>query len=386
MDTTDTRTKVLFIGSNDAPGGVAGYINVIVEGSASTKFEFHAVVDAIDTTVRHLSRKITLHTVDLNYHAINFFITVFNLLNIIKRIKPDVIHLHTARAGLIGIVAARVSGTKVIYSGHSWRFEQKQGVVRKNIFLLLEKYISKNSDFITYLTERDRNIGMRLAVATSKNSITINTRVPTVDTRSPDERHSRPYRTVSAAPRVINVGELCERKNPLLFLQIATRVLETRPDVIFEWLGAGALKSEICVMATKMGIANSVQFPGYCPRDVIDGKLDNSDIFLFTSRFEGMPLAVIEAKLHGLPVISSNYPGVEAIVRDTIDGYVFDSRSPDSAAEYLLSLLSDRELYERFSCEGYAFALAEHSDPGRMALQFMNLYERVCCDPCLSSS
>jgi glycosyltransferase involved in cell wall biosynthesis len=88
-------------------------------------------------------------------------------------------------------------------------------------------------------------------------------------------------------------------------------------------------------------------------------------------------LAVIEAKLAGVPIVSARYPGVECVVRDGTDGFVFGLDDTAKAAEHVIGLLDDPESRLRLSRAGREFAVDQHSRPEIMAGEFATVYETL---------
>ncbi len=369
------QTRVLFLGANNTPSGVAGYINSIVDNLSPEQFDFHAMVSQCNGG-RFLSNKIHLHQFHNEYSLHNLVARTFQLRSIFKQLNPDVIHLHTARAGFLGVLAAALLRVPIIYTGHTWRFEQKSNPISSGLFRQIERYISTQADFVTFLTRRDMEIGIKHCLVPKNTCSTINTRIG-CDTAWDDIKARIVKHAESQhVPTILNLGQLCDRKNPLLFLDIAKRIHKIRPDVRFEWLGDGAQRKAVEARAIALGISNAVHFSGYCERLLVETKLTNSDLLLFTSKFEGVPLAILEAKLMGLPIVASNYPGVESVVRHGIDGFVFDLNDPDVGAEKVLDLLASVQMRLKFAEEGYFFAKQEHAKPSIMANEFGDIYKR----------
>lgn len=372
------RLKVVFMGADNAPGGVAGYINAIVENLDADGFDFHAICAGVGGP-RWLSNRITLHEFDGSYTPLNLFIRARRLRRTLESIKPDVIHLHTARAGLLGVLANSGRSTPVVYSGHTWRFEQKKNLLSRRVFRGIERLIASRSSVVTFLTRRDLDLGVVMRLVDADKCVAINTRI------RDDLSASVPTSTASTRDEsahggiVLNVGEAGERKNPMLFVEVARRVLSVRPHTRFEWLGDGPLRIRVDSAVSRMGLSHAIKFVGAKDKAGVRSRIAAARVFLFTSRYEGVPLAVLEAKLGGLPVVAGRYPGVEAVIRHGTDSFVFDLSDPDEGARHVLTLLGDADLHARFSVEGRTFATNEHSRPEIMAGEFADVYRRVSC-------
>lgn len=358
--------RVVFLGADNASGGVAGYINAIVDNQPVGAFEFHALCGGAEKA-RWLSERIALHEFDGTYGLTAFPRRVGELRAILGQIDPDIVHLHTARAGLIGVFGNARLGRPVVYTGHSWRFEQKDNPLTRRVFRRLERHIAQRSDVVTFLTRRDLEFGVAEGLVDPGKSVAINTRLE-------DNFASGVQGGVGPGSSVLNIGEVCDRKNPLLFIEVARRVLSVRPDARFVWLGEGQLRPDAQAKVAALGLSESVSFPGGVDKAGVRSRLQAAHALLFTSRYEGVPLAVIEAKLAGVPVVSARYPGVECVIRDGTDGFVFGLENPDKAAEHVIGLLDDPASRMRLSRAGRTFAVDQHARPAVMAEEFATVY------------
>jgi glycosyltransferase involved in cell wall biosynthesis len=367
----NAKIRVLMMGMANTPGGVALYTNTIANFSNSDVFSFAAIVPESNGE-RFLSTLITLHYFDPGYSLITLPLKILHLRRIILSVAPDVIHLHTASAGLLGLLACRGLGIPIVYSGHAWRFEQKKSWVAKFVFRRLERYISKSADFVTFLTKRDRQIGIQMNLVADENSSAINTRIDMPAEFAPTLR-----RNSIEPPLIINVGRLSDQKNPLLFLDIAAEVIKVIPNAAFEWVGDGELRQHVNRRIQTLGLEKTVRLLGSCANSVVQEKLANASLFLFTSKYEGLPISLVEAKLRSIPVVSSNYPGVESIVRKGVDGYIFDMTSPKDGAEAVLESLSKGTATGEYVYQGFRYASDQHCNPNIMAKEFCDIYLRL---------
>lgn len=368
--------RVVFLGAGNAPGGVAGYINSIVDNLDPKQFDFHALCSGTNST-RWLSEQIKLHEFDVSYGLLDFPWRTKKLRDLLKTIDPDIIHLHTARAGLMGVIGNIKILKPVVYSGHSWRFEQKENIVSKAIFRCIESIISTRSDFVTFLTRRDLDQGVRSGLVDNQKSIAINTRIQDISINYAGKQMESSEKHQVRDLVVLNIGEVCDRKNPMLFVEIAKRVISMRPDVRFEWYGEGDLRAKVMQRIKEWNLTHAVSFPGARNKDAVRSRISEASALLFTSRYEGVPLVLLEAKLGNLPIVSADYPGVEAVVRHGVDGFVFGLSDPEAGAQHIITLLNDSVIHSRFSKEGRVFGVAEHSGPEVMALEFATVYRSL---------
>ena len=153
--------------------------------------------------------------------------------------------------------------------------------------------------------------------------------------------HPRPTGREGAPKRLINVALHTERKGLDVLLQAVAKLLASRPDLTLDLVGEGPSTAQLRKLATTLGIAERVRFRGTAPPSEIADALRESDVFVFASLSENMPLGVLEALCCGLPVAATNVGGIpEAVGAD-------GALAPPGDADALASAIED--VLERYS-------------------------------------
>lgn len=138
---------------------------------------------------------------------------------------------------------------------------------------------------------------------------------------------------------VLTVGRLAYQKGYDLLIEQIPRIIEKYPNVTFVWVGEGELRSEYEAALRKNRVENFVKILGY--RKDIPALLSAADIFLFPTRFEGgSSIALLEAMVAGVPVVTSDASGIPEVITDRVNGVLFkseDSQSLASALEWSLN-------------------------------------------------
>jgi glycosyltransferase involved in cell wall biosynthesis len=175
----------------------------------------------------------------------------------------------------------------------------------------------------------------------------------------------------TAAPLVGTVGRLSEIKRQDVLLRAFALVKQRVPDAHLLLVGDGPLLADLRSLAERLGVADAVRFAGYQPHS--GPLLKAMDVFALTSRSEGMPQAVIEASVMGLPVVASRVGGLPEIVEDGVTGTLFEAGDHDALAAALTRYLQDAGLRRRTGAAAAARVTARF-DVARMALE----YQRDC--------
>ena len=240
----------------------------------------------------------------------------------LARHEAGVLHVHSTFAGVVGRLVPLRRGWRRFYSPQGYAFlNPDHPILVRTAAQTLERVLGRRATTLTASdTEAEvarRRLGLR-RVETVHNGIAA---APPL---------GRPEDDTSTS-RVVFVGRAVPERRPDLFAAIAGRFRE-RPDVSFEWVGDGPLKSEL----ERAG----VEVTGWLSPEEVATRLAAADVVVHLATFEGLPLALLEAMRAGRPVIASNLP----VLREVGDG-VFDFvDGPDDGAEAVERLLSDPDL------------------------------------------
>ena len=151
------------------------------------------------------------------------------------------------------------------------------------------------------------------------------------------------YRDKMGIPRSVPVVgvvfRMSEEKRPLLFLEIAAKILKKIPEAHFLIVGDGVLREEVEARAREADLKDAVHFAGY-ENDALSAIVD-MDIFLLTSRIEGLPNVLIEAQAMGVPVVTTPAGGARETVDHGRTGIVLEDSNSGKAAEVIVNLLRD---------------------------------------------
>ena len=178
----------------------------------------------------------------------------------------------------------------------------------------------------------------------------------------------------NTSPRLFSAGRIVHQKG----LDLALRALSGLKDLDWEWriAGDGPQSDFLKLLAHELGIADRVHFLGWQSRGQLIGHYQWSNLFLFPSRHEGMPNAVLEAMASGLPVIASRIAGSEELVVDGETGFLFPSEDVDLLRVALKRLLTDASLRQGMGAASRRRVELHYSWQG-VAGQYALLLERV---------
>ncbi|MDW5415970.1 glycosyltransferase [Iodobacter sp. CM08] len=269
----------------------------------------------------------------------------------LRELKPDVVHMHSSKAGALGrIVSLFIRGRsapKWFFSPHGLSFLQRaEGRLKNTIFLTVEKILSEIScTFIACSPSEGAEICRHL----SNNVVVVNNAVDLAAIPAASGNQD--------IVRIGTVGRVTLARNPELFAEIAGQL--TQPGVEFLWTGGGDAHSEKTL--AKAG----VRLTGWTDRSQALQHLASLDIYIQTSRWEGLPVAVIEAMAAGLPVLATNVVGNKDLVIDGENGYLCENSA--DFVKYLNILIEDRLSRQKLGAQAKTFAEQHYSLDKMMA-------------------
>ncbi len=293
----------------------------------------------------------------------------------IKRHSPDIVHLHSSKAGAIGRLI--FDGTPVIYTPHGWSFNMTVSQLKQSVYAFTERFLSLSTDRIVAISRHEYESAIERKICGSdkmvliENAINLDTFEP-LDTLNRQEIRKQ-YGVKDSEILIGAVGRLTESKNPALFIEIAT-ILKDDSRLRFMWVGDGELAEEMKALAQSKGVAERIIFTGWTER--VGAHMQAMDIGLHTASWEGFGLAIAEFMAAGVPVVASSVGGITEIIDDGRTGFLCANDAIDSYITPLKRLIEDDGL-KRMIIKNASETVKERYAHGRLVDQHVELYESI---------
>ena len=298
-------------------------------------------------------------------HPVHDIGAVRELTRALRRIKPDLVSTHTAKAGLLGRIASRAAGIPVIFTPHGWAVSDRISAVGGRVFRLVERLAAPLAHTIVNVCEAEKTLARTHRIAPSHKLTVIHNGVRDIPAAQRADPSIHP-------PRLVMVARFEAPKDHELLLQalLPLRNFDWQMDLV----GSGPREEAMLAMATELGLGSRVHFSGH----TIDtaGRLGRSQIFVLTSRSEGFPRSILEAMRAGLPVIASDVGGVSEAVAHRETGLVVPRNDAASLTQALATLILSPALRKAYGRAGRLRYEVNFTFDG-MARQTVALYDRI---------
>lgn len=295
---------------------------------------------------------------------------------LIQKFRPDIVHTHAAKSGVIGRLAADACNVPVIlHTFHGHVFHSYFSKFKTNTFIQIERYLARRSTGIIAISDTQKHELANVYHICEEEKIK---KIPLGLDLDKFNIHQNEKRAEFRKAFSLNEDDICigiigrvvPVKNHSLFVAAAKLVLDkTDKPVKFIIIGDGDMRPQTEQEFAAAGI-DYTYYPDE-PREAtavcvswqtdMDVVLSGLDIVALTSHNEGTPVSLIEASAAGKPVVSTDVGGVQDVVTDNQTGYITEPNDAEAFAEALLQLIDNPEKRDYFGQLGRTFAQTNYS-------------------------
>jgi len=308
--------------------------------------------------LQHLKRPVS---------PVHDMLAVRELAEELKRYGPDIVSVHSAKAGIVGRLACRLAGVPCVFTAHGWSFTDGVKWPAKQLYRTLEKFLAPLAAAIVTVCRSDATLAINQKVAPPDKLVTIYNGMPELD--SSRLKSTSSLRTV---PTLVMVARFESQKDHATLIDALSLLKDL--DWRLELVGDGPLMKSIHARVRDYGLDSNVAFLGR--RRDVPSILEQSDIFVLSTNWEGFPRSILEAMRAGLPVVATEVAGIPESVEHDVTGYVVPQGDEKVLAERLRALITSQELRTEMGSAGRK-SFSQHFTFERMALDTQGLYQRL---------
>jgi len=293
--------------------------------------------------IRALRRRIRPHR-DLE--------AIARLARVFREERPDIVHTHSSKAGIVGRLAARLAGVPhIVHTIHGYGFHSGQPWMLRRALIGAERLAGRVTTHFIAVSRANLEEGIALGLYGPDRVTLIRSGVRLEDFSAAarggagQEARAALRRELGLSgdtPLVGMVACLKPQKSPLTFVEVAARVARQAPAAAFVLAGDGELRPQVERRARELNLAARLHLLGW--RRDVPRLMAAFDVLLHTSRWEGLPRVLPEAIAASVPIVATGVDGTRDILRDGETGFVCAPHDAEGLAAGVLRLLGDRHL------------------------------------------
>jgi glycosyltransferase involved in cell wall biosynthesis len=299
------------------------------------------------------------------------------LVHSLRRERPQVVHTHSSKAGVLGRLAAWVAGVpRIVHTVHGFGFTPQQPAWVRALFVWIEQRLATITHTLVFVSKANQEEAVQRKIGSADRSALIRAAVPLKEYLSLSRhREGIPGFSLSADDRLVTtVGPFKPQKNLLDFVRAAERVLAHHGSVRFLIVGDGDGRSDLEKAIQRAGLTDRVLLAGW--RKDGPALLARTDIFCMTSLWEGLPMALVEAMAAGLPCVVNAVDGCRDVVENGVTGFLTPPGHYQETADKIIYLLDHLEEARALGQRARG-SVGPEFDCARMIEQHETLYERL---------
>ena len=354
------RKKVLQIITKSNFGGAQKYVYELSKKLRSDGFDVVVAFGGEDLLKEKLQNE-NIKTIQIKslQRDINIFsdLKVFiDLIKIIHKEKPDIVHLNSSKIGIIGSIAARFCFTnRIIFTIHGLAFNEDRGAISKNFikFIYLMAVFFSHKSIAVSESVKKNILKIPLGFIVKNKIEVIKNGIEKVEFYERDVarkfisekigQNSQKEQNLDSKKIIGTIAELHHIKGINFLIESAKKILAKEPNAIFVVFGGGDDREKLQNQIIDLGLEKKFYLLGYI--DNAPKYLKALDLFVLSSIYEALALVILEAKQAGIKIAASNAGGIPEAISNYEPSVLFEPKNVDDMTEKIYSLLEVEEKY-----------------------------------------
>lgn len=309
-------------------------------------------------------------------------VSYWHIKRAIRRFRPDVVHTHSAKGGVLGRPAAWSLGVPaVVHTVHGAPWYVEQGRAGRLFIQSCERWAARRCHALVSVADAMTDLMVSANVAPREKFTTVYSGMEVEPFLRAADHRDRVRRELGYGPEHIVIGKIARLfrlKGHDDVIRAAGNVIKQSPNVRFLFVGDGILRESLQRQIAEAGLTDYFQFTGLVPPERIPELLSAMDIVVHASLREGLARVLPQALIAGRPAVSYDIDGAREVVISGETGYLIPPRDIGQLSARLAELAADPALRDRMGAEGRR-RFTEPFRHQRMTAQLRALYQDVLC-------
>lgn len=298
----------------------------------------------------------------------------------LTQLRPDVVHTHSAKAGILGrSVAWKLKIPCVVHTVHGAPFHPYQAWPVRKFYQICERWAARRCHRLISVADAMTDLLVEAKIAERSKFVTIYSGMDIEPFLNADQNRLQLRKDLGIRPEDIVVGKIARLfhlKGHQYLLACAQRVVQADPRIRFLLVGDGILRESLEKEIASMGLKNHFIFTGLVPPHEIPDLIGAMDMLMHVSLREGLARALPQALLAGKPVISYDIDGAKEVVIEGQTGILLPPKSIQPLGDAILKLANDADLRTRLGLQGRLLC-QERFGHQSMTKQIRRLYQQI---------
>ena len=337
--------KVLHIIKSLGRGGAEMLLPETLRVHDRQQFEFHYIYflpwkNQMEESIRQHGGRVMCIPANNN---LQLMMKVSAVARYVKEHQIRLIHAHLPWAGILARRVGKKCNVPVLYTEHNKQERYHWGTRVMNLLTMnaLSTIIAVSGDVATSI--RKHKPGLRIPLQTILNGVNTD-HFKRNDFNGKAVRDK--WKISSEAPIIGTIAVFRFQKRLDLWMELAKKILDAYPETHFILVGDGPLKEQLRAKRDALGLSERIHMPGL--ETEVRPYLAALDVYMMTSIFEGLPIALLEAMAMECPIISTDAGGIKEVIRDKEDGFLCSVDHPEALVGQAGRLLADRDLRVKY--------------------------------------
>lgn len=359
------KKKIVHIAQS--PGGVLEYIYMLLRAIKNIEEYEHILI--VSEEYKQQEKRLKEVTSEIYYIPMvreiklkEDFKAIKKIKKIIKNINPDIVYLHSSKAGALGRIALIFNfKIKILYNAHGWYFTSRISKSKKRIYAFIEKILAIKTKKIINISKSEYDSALKYKVAAPRKMCLVENGT-NLERFKNLEKYRMEYRKkleIDEDELVIGVvGRISEQKDPITMLEAFEKINKKYPKSKLVYIGDGELKEKILTYTVEKKLKERVLITGWVNNS--ERFLSAIDIAVLPSKWEGFGLAIIEYMAAQKPIIATKVGGIENIIINDENGILIDVESSDELENAIEKYIRDKEYKEKVIKNNYEYVIKKY--------------------------